>query len=302
MRGKIKPTSLTTIIEILGPSVRSISGPTDRTIVRLAGLAQAGPGALSFSRNAYFHSLAEAIIVPADCNVDSAATLIKVERPRLSFIRVAAHFFGTRAKSGIHPTAHVDPLAKIEPSAEIGPNVVIGANCIVGSHCILQANVCLYPNTRLGNRVVLHSGTVVGVDGFGFERDADRGLYKFEHMAGVVIDDDVEVQANCVIARGTLADTHIGRETKLDGLVHVAHNCRVGERNLLTAQTMLAGSVTTGNDVWFGPGCRILNGLEIGDGAYIGIGAVVVRNVEAGQTVFGNPARVVPSPNPNKPH
>jgi UDP-3-O-[3-hydroxymyristoyl] glucosamine N-acyltransferase len=288
MLGKIEPTPLSNIVPLVGEC--TVIGSAHCTIERLAPLSDAGPGALTFSRKLEFSSKASAVIVPLECAIEGP-TLLRVENPRLAFVRVAQHFFGRQPVHGVHPTAIVDPSAKVDPSAEIGPNVVIGANCEVGAHSIIHANVVLYAGSRLGQRVVVHSGTVIGVDGFGFERDATREPQKFMHLGGVVIEDDVEIQANCCVARGALGDTRIGRGSKLDCLVHVAHNCQVGKRNLLTAQTMLAGSVVSGDDVWFSPGCRILNNTRIGSNAVIGMGAVVMTEVPEGATVVASPAR-----------
>lgn len=295
-----KDLTIAWAVAVLGEEVHWTSGPLEDRLDAVCSLAVARPGALSFCRysnerlDIAIRSSASALIVPADRRVEAISggpTLIGVTNPRLAFIRVASRLHDRSPPPGVDRTAIVDPTASIEATAYIGPHVVIGKGCTVGADSVLHAGVCLYPDTKIGARVTLHAGVVVGVDGFGFERDGSGKLHKFPHIGGVVIEDDVEVGANCCIARGALDDTRIGRGTKLDGLVHVAHNCRVGPDSLLTAQTMLAGSVTVGSRVWLSPGCRVLNGTTIGDDAVVGMGANVMADVSPGATVVAPPAR-----------
>ncbi len=217
--------------------------------------------------------------------------LIGVRNPRLASIGLASYLHRQAPRAGIDPTAVVDATASIAPSAYIGPHVYVGRDCNIGPDSIIHAGVRLYPETQIGARVILHAGVVAGVDGFGYERDSEGHLHKFPHTGRVVIEDDVEIGANCCIARGALDDTRIGRGTKLDSLVHIAHNCKIGEDSLLTAQTMLAGSVTIGARVWLSPGCRVLNSTTIGDDAIVGMGANVMADVAAGATVVAPSAR-----------
>jgi len=287
-------------IELLGKDVLWTSGPLSSKLTSFGALGTSRPGSLAFCRylderlDAATRSSVAALIVPAGRRLEAITggpALIGVENPRLAFIRVAGHFHTRPVVSGVDPTAVIHPTARIDATAHVGAHVAIAAHCQVGAHAVLHAGVCLYPETRIGARVILHAGVVVGVDGFGYERDAAGALHKFPHIGGVVIEDDVEVGANCSIARGALDDTRIGRGTKLDCLVHVAHNCKVGPDSLLTAQTMLAGSVTIGARVWLSPGCRILNNTIVGDDAVIGMGANVMADVASGATVVAVPAR-----------
>lgn len=284
------PVSVASVAELLGKDVRSVRGPADGHIERIGSLSSPGSGVLAFckKKGPVVGTFAALICVE---ETEADATLIVVDNPRLSFIRAVTALFVKPIRPAIHVSSHIHDTASVHPSAHIGPNVSIGENCVVGADSILHANVCLYPNSRIGARVVLHAGVVVGVDGFGFERDPSGELNKFPHIGGVVIEDDVEICSNCTIARGALDDTRIGQGTKLDCLVHVAHNCQVGAHSLLTAQTMLAGSVTSGDGVWFSPGSRILNGIKIGPNATIGMGAVVMSDVPEGATVISPPAR-----------
>ena len=292
--------TVATVIELLGIDVKRVSGSLQTKLESVCPLSAVTPGALSFCRrsdarlDAAARSSAAAIIVPAERPIDAFAggpTLIAVENPRLAFMRVAARLFDRKAPVGIHATAVIHPASRIDPTASIGPLVTVGANCEVGARSVLHSGVCLYPNSRIGADVILHAGVVVGADGFGFERDSSGALVKFPHLGGVVVGDDVEIGANSCVDRGTLGDTIIERGAKLDNLVHVAHNCVVGQGSLLTAQTMLAGSVTVGPRVWLSPGCRILNNTTIGSGATVGMGANVMSDVAPGATVVAPPAR-----------
>jgi UDP-3-O-[3-hydroxymyristoyl] glucosamine N-acyltransferase len=155
----------------------------------------------------------------------------------------------------------------VHPSAYIGPNVTIGKNCIIGP------------------------GAVIGWSGFGFTKADDGSWERKPESHGVIIDDDVEVGANTCIDRGSYRPTVIGRGTKIDNGVHVAHNCLVGEDCLIIAHAELSGSVVVGDGAWIGPSSCVREHLFIGAGALVGIGAVVVKDVEPGQTVVGNPAK-----------
>jgi UDP-3-O-[3-hydroxymyristoyl] glucosamine N-acyltransferase len=284
------PVSVASIVDLLGPDVRRVSGPADRMISRLTRLSNPDASALTFCKKACAVTGAFGALICVE-ETEADATLIVVSNPRLSFIRAATALLHKPLPAEIHPSARIHPTARVDASVHIGPNVTVGENCAIGPGCVLHANVCLYPSSRLGARVVLHSGVAVGIDGFGFERDSLGKLHKFPHIGGVVIEDDVEIFSNCTIARGTLDDTRVGRGTKIDCLVHVGHNCQVGAHCLLTAQTMLAGGVTSGDGVWFSPGSRILNGLKIGPDATIGMGAIVMSDVPEGSTVIAPAAR-----------
>ena len=280
------------LAKLLGNEIIRIKGNHSLGITRIASLGDAGPGSLSFCKSVEkIPKHSKAVLIVPDCEAKSDAVLICVENPRLAFIRVASHFLRQQAKAGIDVTAIVDPTALIWPSAHIGAHVVVEANSEVGPDSVLHPGVVIYPNSTIGARVTLHANVVVGVDGFGFERDKAGTLHKFPHIGGVVIEDDVEIFANCTVARGALGDTVIKRGTKIDCLSHVAHNCQVGAHSILTAQSVLAGSVVSGSGVWFAPGCRVLNNTKVGNGATIGMGAIVMSDVAEGQTVMGLAAR-----------
>lgn len=208
----------------------------------------------------------------------------------------------------VHRKAVVDPLATlgpdvavgphtaIESGAELGEGVRVGANCVIGEgavvgpRSVLHHNVTLYAGVVLGAHVVVHSGARVGVDGFGYVARAG-GHAKFPQVGECVVEDDVEIGANCTIDRGSIGRTVIGAGAKLDNLVHIAHNVSVGPGSILAAQVGVAGSVRVGNGVLMGGQAGISGHIAIGDGARIGAQAGVIGDVAPGQTVSGYPAR-----------
>ena len=226
-------------------------------------------------------------------------TLIEVKNPKLAFSVVGATLHPpVRREPAIHPTAVVADNADIALTAYVGPNVcvgeyarigpytrieagvVLGANVSVGDSCVLHPNVVLYDGVSIGNRVILHAGVCLGADGFGYVRH-ELGYQKFPQIGTVVIEDDVEIGAHTCVDRAALGRTRIGRGTKLDNMVHVGHNCDIGERVVIAAQTGISGSVVIeddaviGGQVGFGDHTRVQSGAVIGSKAGILPGKIV---------------------------
>ena len=187
----------------------------------------------------------------------------------------------------------------ISPSARIGQDVYIGPLCTVGEEveigagAIIHAGVHIYDRVRIGCNVIIHSGTVIGSDGFGYERNEAGELVKFPHIGGVVIEDDVEIGANTCIDRGSLGDTTICRGARLDNLVHIAHNVRVGAHTAVIADAMIGGGTYIGDSAWIAPSVCLRDRITIGARAVVGLGALVTRDVPDGVTVLGAPAREI---------
>jgi UDP-3-O-[3-hydroxymyristoyl] glucosamine N-acyltransferase len=240
-------------------------------------------------------------------------TVLRSAAPKLAFAKAAALLMDKAPiATGVHPTAVIAPLAQIGADVnigpfvvigedahvgegtQIGPHTVVGAGCWLGKHCRIHARVTLYRGVRLGDRVEIHSGAVIGADGFGYAFGEGR-YWKFPQAGIVEIGDDVEIGANTTIDRGSLADTHIASGVKLDNLVHIGHNCQIGEHTVIAAQAGLSGSCTFGAGVVVGGQAGFGERCELEDGAVIGGQAGVLggKIIHSGETVWGTPARAL---------
>jgi UDP-3-O-[3-hydroxymyristoyl] glucosamine N-acyltransferase len=246
--------------------------------------------------------------------------VIAVAQPRLWFARAAQLLEEKPATHGIHPAAIVASPVQIEEDVTVGPGAVIeahvrigagsrieagaviGQGVQIGKNCRIHPRAVLYPGTTLCDRVVVHAGAVLGADGFGYVRDNSTGAYtQFPQQGTLVLEDDVEIGANSTIDRGALEETRIGRGTKIDNLVHVGHNCQIGEDVILVALTGISGSSTVGR------GAVIAGQVGIGDHAHVGAGVILggqagvlsgktVTNegLKPGTVLWGTPARPLP--------
>lgn len=215
--------------------------------------------------------------------------VILSDNARLDFIRVVDKFFAHPCPKGVHQTAVISSTARIAPDVHIGAYCVIG-DVIIGQDTVIHSGVHIYDGVRIGRNVIIHSGCIIGADGFGFERNKAGELEKFPQVGGVIIEDDVEICALTHVARGTLGDTVIGQGTKIDAFVHVGHNTRIGKHCVITSHAMLAAD-TIGDYSWIAPSVCLRDRILIGTGAFVGLGAVVTKDVPDGATVAGNPAR-----------
>ena len=284
--------------------------------IRLTGFApatSAKAGDLTFAENETFFLKAEqtdaaAIMVDGPFRSEKKA-VIKVPNARIAFARVLPLFFPEPSyPAGVHPSAVVAPGAEIHPTAHIGPNCVVGEGCKIGARTVLMAsvsvgagsvlgedgrifpNVSLYSRTQIGARVRIHSGAVIGSDGFGYV--LDQGQHRKVPQVGfVLIHDDVEIGANVTIDRGALGPTTIGRGTKIDNLVQIAHNVSVGDHCLLVAQVGVAGSTKMGNYVTLAGQVGVAGHLKIGSKALVAAQSGVMHDVPEGEKWFGSPAQ-----------
>ena len=215
---------------------------------------------------------------------------LAVENPKLSFLKAVARLFPKHRLKGIHATAVVSPDANLGTNVAIGPYAVIEADTVVGNDCIIGAYTMVHSGVTLGDRVHLHEHVNVGSDGFGFVRDEEGILVKFEHIGGVLIGDDVEIYPFSNVDRGTLGNTTIGRGSKLDHYVHAGHNTKVGEDTILTAGTVLCGGAQVGAKCWTAVGSIVREKVIVGNEVTIGMNSVVTKNVPDGSTWLGSPA------------
>lgn len=291
--------------EVIGDGSLALTG--------FAPAASAKAGDLTFAENAEYFAAANqsaaAAILVADDFGPSAKTLVKVKNARAAFARVLPLFFPEPAFApGIHPSAVVSATAQVDPSAHIGPCCVvedravigprvvlesqihIGENCRLGEDTHLFPNVSIYPNTQIGKRVRIHAGTVVGSDGFGYVFDQGQHV-KVPQIGQVIIHDDVEIGANVTIDRGALGPTVIGRGTKIDNLVQIAHNVIVGEHSIIVAQVGIAGSTRLGNYVVLAGQVGIAGHLKIGNQVTVAAQSGVMNDIPDGQKWLGSPAQ-----------
>jgi len=239
---------------------------------------------------------------------DVARAFVVVKNADLAFAKLLEHFYPFE-----HPVKDISSNAKIASNVEIGedvrigdfaviesgvkigrgtiiyPHVYIGVGVEIGEDCVIYPNVTLREFSKIGNRVIIHSGTVIGSDGYGYTR-AEDGFYKIPQRGRVVIEDDVEIGANVTVDRGTFGDTVIGKGTKIDNLVHVGHNVKIGHECLIVAQVGIAGSTKIGNRVKLAGQSGVSGHIEIGDDVTVTAKGGVINNVPAGQTVSGYPA------------
>ena len=293
---------------------REIEGDATVALCGVASLEEAGEGDLAFVRSERFaeaarSSRASAFILPPGLDADGRPA-IRSPDPGLDFAKSAERLNPRLALDpGIHPSATVDDGAIVAPTASVGARVVIGAGCRVGERTQVHANTVLYPGaeigedcriyagvvlregSRLGDRVVLHSGVVIGADGFGYVRDDDGHYSAVPQVGQAVLEDDVEVGANSTIDRGTLSETRVRRGAKIDNLVHVGHNCDIGENVVIAAQTGLSGSTVVGREAILMGQVGSAGHLEVGERAFVGAKTGLHRDVKAGSRVFGYPQR-----------
>jgi UDP-3-O-[3-hydroxymyristoyl] glucosamine N-acyltransferase len=289
-----------------------VTGDPAVAITGLGTLDRAVDGQITFLANPKYASKinttkASAIVFPRATDTCGRNGII-VENPYLAFAKLLTLFTShKRISRGIMPGAHVGDDVVMGEEATIHPGACIGDRVRLGSRVTIHSNATIYEGVvlgddvtihagvsvregcRIGNRVVIHNGTVIGGDGFGYAPD-NEGWFKIPQVGIVIIDDDVEIGANCTVDRAALEVTHIGRGTKIDNLVQIAHNCQIGENCMIVAQTGIAGSVTLGKHVTLGGQVAIVDHATIGDNAMISGQSGVFNNVEAGAVLSGTPA------------
>ncbi len=290
-----------------------LEGPGELRLKGIQSLDGASDEHISFVvdkryEEAALASRAAALIVPSNWTGPVEKPLVRVGNPYLAYALVASAFsrkdFVAR---GISPDAHIgedcsiDENISIYPGAFIGDRVTIGPRCViypgvflgndvtVGEDCVLYPNVTVYHGCRLGNRVVVHAGTVIGSDGFGYATDGEVHV-KIPQIGIVVIEDDVEIGANVAIDRAALGETRIGAGSKLDNLIQIGHNVTIGPNSIIVAQVGVAGSARLGKGVMLGGQVGIVGHITLGDYVRVGAQSGVAQSVPSGQVVSGTPA------------
>jgi UDP-3-O-[3-hydroxymyristoyl] glucosamine N-acyltransferase len=289
-----------------------VEGGAEVEITGVAGIEDAQPGQLTFLSNRRYRAEVEktrasAIIVGRKEEGISLPKL-RADDPYLSFAHAIELFYNAPSyEPGIHATAVVSKSAKVAADAHVGPFCFVDDDVVIGRKAVLHSFVSIYrgarigddffahshtvvrENCRIGNRVILQNGAVVGTDGFGFAREKDGRWHKMQQMGPAIIEDDVEIQANSAIDRATVGETRIARGAKIDNLVQVGHACKVGEDTLLCGQVGLAGSSVIGNRCIMAGQSAAAGHLHIGDGAVLTAQSAVSHDVPAGAIYSGSP-------------
>jgi UDP-3-O-[3-hydroxymyristoyl] glucosamine N-acyltransferase len=300
--------------ELAGAIGARLEGDPSFVVSGIAPLERAGPNDLSFLANPRYEavalaSAAGALVTGRDFAADGR-NILRCENPYLGFARAVAMLSpDPPVVAGIHPTAIVDPSASIPASTAVGPLAVVGSGVELGEEVVIGAGshvedgvrigagtrlfsrVTVHRGTRLGERCFVQSGCVLGSDGFGYATDAGGVYHRVPQRGGLTIGNDVDLGANVTIDRGSAGDTVIGDGCKIDNLVHIAHNVRIGRNAMIVAQVGIAGSTVIGDRAVLGGQAGIIGHARIGDRARVGAQAGVIGDVPAGMEVSGYPAR-----------
>lgn len=261
----------------------------DALITSVSEISTATEGSLTFSKGKLdTGNQAVCISSELDASEGFTDTRIRSSAPRRDFIRAIAYISD---KIGF---LNFDFEAEVHPSVVLGKNVVIERGCRIAKNVIIEHNVVIQRGTTIGESSRIRANSSIGGDGFGFERLPDGSPIRFPHLGGVVIGSNVEIGALNSVVRGTLSDTVIEDYVKTDNLVHIAHNCHIHCGAFLTACAELSGGVRVGRNAWIGPNASVIQKVNIGPEALVGIGAVVTKDVEEFAVFAGNPARRLP--------
>ena len=302
-----------TLQELARTSGGELIGDPSLQITGAASLVEATPGEISFFGSRKYIGLlrktrASAVFVPTDFAESIGAAQIRVANPTKAFEQIVLKFAPKPITftAGVHPSAVVDssaqlgervsiqPLAVIEPGARIGDDTIIGAGSyvgqetVIGSACLIYPNVTIRERSRVGSRVIIHSGAVIGADGFGFEM-VDGRHQKIQQLGRVQIDDDVEIGANTTVDRARYGRTWIQEGVKIDNLVQIAHNVVIGKHSVIVAQAGISGSTRVGERVTMAGQVGIVGHVEIGDGSIIAAQSGISKSIPGG-VWFGYPA------------
>lgn len=300
---KKKRIELHDLIRFISDDIKQVFGnPENLFVDNIADAANTNETTLDWINPAILNKqeIAEksrAKVMLVDSSIDfspelqrQSKVLLVVDNPKLSLIKIINRFFVEKTVPHIDKTTVIHPNAKIGDNVSIGPNCYIG-NCIIGDNNVIHSNVCIYDRTKIGNDNVIHSGAIICVDGLGCIRNADGSLIEFPQLGGVIIGNNTYIGANTQIASGSLSDTIIENGCKINGLSFIGSNDHLHENVWITGSCMLAGSVTVGKNATIFSRVVVREWCNIGADAVIGMGSVVTKNIPAGETWVGNPAR-----------
>jgi len=289
------------IISFIGTKNYQLQNKMTTPIFNFNSLNIAKKGEISFcttdgksGKEMIYKSLATIIICHSSLKFElkkGKSNYIFVENPRYWFICCMKNFLIQNPLKGIHTTAIVE--SKIPSSVHVGPYSYIEKNVKIGNNSIIHSNVHIHKNTSIGKNCIIDSNSVIGSDGFGYERNNDGKIEMFPHIGGIKIEDDVEIGANVCIDRGTINNTIIGNGTKIDNLVHIAHNVKIGKNCSIVANSLVAGSCILGNNVHVAMSVTIRDQIKVGNNAILGMGSIVTKDVSPNIIVIGIPAKPI---------
>lgn len=215
------------------------------------------------------------------------------------FFKILQEFFAPQIQKHRIAELAVIETNNLGCNVNVGNFTYIGSDVVIGNNVFIEHNVTITGDVVIGNNTHIESGVVIGLCGFGHFKETDGISIRVPHLGGVVIGTDCYIGANSTIARGTLSNTIIGNNVKIDAQCHIAHNVEIGNRVMMTGGVMIGGSTIIKDDVWIGPNSTLNNSLIINENSFIGVGSVVTKNVSKGKSVFGVPARAIKDNKPN---
>lgn len=285
MGNKLKqPVLASTIAGWCGANWQGI----DMQVHTVAPLSAPVDGALCFANTAPTQECNSKVALISTSDAQAfAPCLLATDRPRLTFVKALN---AIQKNVGFEKST---ALPEIHPTAQVSPHAFIDAGVIIGARTIIYPFVYIGEGVTIGSDCIIKSGTVIGQDGFGFERDENNYPIRMPHLGGVIIGDNVELGALNTVCRASLGDTIIHDHVKTDDHVHIAHNCNIGLGALLTACVELSGGVAVGDFSWVGPNSSVMQKVSIGKNSFVGIAANVTKNVPDDAVVAGNPARIL---------
>ena len=295
-----KIISIKQIINLLGKTYTFSNNPSDFSFNNVKPINESDSSSLCWlsptrtNKNELLkESKSKVIICSHDNDFESNypdKLFIKVLNPKLVYLRIVREFFTIKPEYGIDKTAIISSKSIIHKESYIGPYCVIG-DVKIGKNTFIHENCSIRDNTLIGNNVNIKPNTIIGGDGFGYSVNEHGNQEKFPHIGGVIIEDDVDIGSNTCIDKGTLGNTLISKGAKIDNLVHIAHNVKIGKNSMIIAQAMIGGSTEIGDNSWISPSSCIRDAITIGSNVMIGLGSLVTKSVPDNEIWMGSPAR-----------
>lgn len=280
----------------------SFAGDCESVVEGFSSLAHYKPGSFTWIKaqknipENFDLSQIALTIVSENVDAGAAPNIIYTSESKRAFFSTIEHFYAQEEeRPAIGQFTYISPKVKLGKNVRIGHNCTLDGDITIGDGTVIWNNVVIVNRVSIGKNCDIRSGVIIGHNGYSYTEDGEYRKTMVEHFGGVDIGDDVSVYEGTHISRGTIDDTTVGRGAKIDAHCHISHNCRIGENAALVIGTVLCGSVTVGRNSYLS-GATVLNQMMLGDGSYVGIGSVVLRNVAPGQEVFGYPAQKILTP------